>query len=230
LKAHSTNPIEVYLEIGRKRTFASAIDWPGWCRSGRDEESSLQTLFEYGPRYEGVLQPTGIGFYSPADASVFEIVERLEGGAATDFGAPGATPSSDARPVNDSELQCLTKLLEGCWQAFDNAVKAATSKELSKGPRGGGRDLQGIVQHVVDAESAYLSKIGGKFKEGEEEDHFQELNRMRKTIMVSLAAAVRGELPAQGPRGGIYWTPRYFVRRTAWHVLDHTWEIENRAT
>lgn len=228
MKANTSNPIEVYLEVGRKRTFASAIDWPGWCRSGRDEESSLQTLFEYGPRYAGVLQPAGIGFQAPADASVLTVVERLKGDSTTDFGAPGISPSSDARAVDDIELQRLTTLLKACWLAFDNAVKAATSKELSKGPRGGGRDLQGIVQHVVDAESAYLSKIGGKFKKGEEEDHFQELNRMRKKIMVSLAAAVRGELPAQGPRGGIYWTPRYFVRRSAWHLLDHTWEIEDR--
>jgi hypothetical protein len=230
LKANFSNPIDVYLEVGKKRIFASAIDWPGWCRSGRDEESSLRALFDYGLRYAGVLQPSGLFFNTPADASVFTVVERLKGDATTDFGAPGAAPSSDARPVDDNELQHLTTLLKACWVAFDNAVKASTGKELTKGPRGGGRDLQSIVQHVLDAESAYLSKIGGKFKKGEEEDPFQELNRMRKTIMLSLAAAARSELPAQGPRGGIYWTPRYFVRRSAWHVLDHTWEIENRAT
>jgi hypothetical protein len=31
-----------------------------------------------------------------------------------------------------------------------------------------------------------------------------------------------------GPRGGVHWTPRYFVRRAAWHMLDHAWEIEDR--
>jgi hypothetical protein len=24
------------------------------------------------------------------------------------------------------------------------------------------------------------------------------------------------------------WTPRRFVRRTAWHLFDHLWEIEGR--
>ncbi len=24
------------------------------------------------------------------------------------------------------------------------------------------------------------------------------------------------------------WTARSFVRRVAWHTLDHTWEIEDR--
>jgi len=39
---------------------------------------------------------------------------------------------------------------------------------------------------------------------------------------------VRGEIPHQGPRGGALWTPRYFVRRVAWHTVDHLWEIEDR--
>jgi hypothetical protein len=39
---------------------------------------------------------------------------------------------------------------------------------------------------------------------------------------------VRGELAERGPRGGIRWPARYYVRRAAWHVLDHAWEIEDR--
>lgn len=228
MKANSSNPIEVYLEVGKKRIFASAIDWPGWCRSGRDEESSLRALFDFGLRYAGVLQPSSIFFNTPADVSVFTVIERLKGDATTDFGAPGAAPSSDARPVDDIALQHMTTLLEACWLAFDNAVKAATGKELSKGPRGGGRDLQGIARHVFDGDRSYLRSIGGKFKIIEDDDPDRELRRIRNVILAALVAAARGELPAQGPRGGIYWTPRYFVRRSAWHVLDHTWEIEDR--
>lgn len=159
---------------------------------------------------------------------MFTVIERLKGDATTDFGAPGAAPSSDARPVDDIALQHMTTLLEACWLAFDNAVKAATGKELSKGPRGGGRDLQGIARHVFDGDSSYLRSIGGKFKIIKDDDPDRELRRIRNVILAALVAAARGELPAQGPRGGIYWTPRYFVRRSAWHVLDHTWEIEDR--
>ena len=42
--------IDAYLEIGPKRTFAGALDWPGWCRHGRNEEEALAAVFEYGPR------------------------------------------------------------------------------------------------------------------------------------------------------------------------------------
>ena len=60
--ARSSSKIDIYLEIGKKRTFAGAIDWPGWCRSGSDEESALQALFDYGPRYARVLRSSQLGF------------------------------------------------------------------------------------------------------------------------------------------------------------------------
>ncbi|HJQ14841.1 MAG TPA: hypothetical protein VJ830_08850, partial [Anaerolineales bacterium] len=90
-----SNKVKVYLEIGQKRTFAGALDWPGWCRSGRDEESALQALFDYGPRYARALRYARLGFQSPDDVSYFVVVERLKGNATTDFGAPGTPPSAD---------------------------------------------------------------------------------------------------------------------------------------
>ena len=228
--ARSSNQIDVYLEIGEKRTFAGVIDWPGWCRSGRDEGSALQALFDYGPRYARVLRAARLGFRAPADASAFAVIERLEGSATTDFGAPGVAPSSDARPVDDVELRRFQALLKACWRAFDAAAKAAIGKELRRGPRGGGRDLVGIVQHVLGGDAGYLAGLGWKFKMGDGDEPDEELRRTRQAILEALAPAARGELPARGPRGGVRWTPRYFVRRVAWHVLDHAWEIEDRVT
>src|SRR3990172_8504342 len=101
----SSDTIKVYLEQGSKRVFAGALDWPGWCRSGRDEGTALQALLDYGPRYAGVLRPARLGVQAPADASAFAGVERLEGNPTTDFGAPAVAPSSDARPVDDAELR-----------------------------------------------------------------------------------------------------------------------------
>lgn len=224
--ARSSNKIEVYLEIGKKRTFAGAIDWPGWSRSGRDEASALQALLDYGPRYARVTAQ--LGFQAPEDPSAFSVVERLEGNATTDFGAPGKAPSSDANPVGESRLQDFQTLLGACWQAFDAAAEAAVGHELRKGPRGGGRDREDIIQHVLGADAGYLRSLGWKFKQAAEQDLDEELPRIRQEILQALAASAHGELPARGPRGGVRWTPRYFVRRSAWHVLDHAWEIEDR--
>lgn len=226
--AGTSNKIDIYLEIGKKRTFAGAIDWPGWCRSGRDEESALNALFAYGPRYERVLCMTELGFKTPVDVAAFVAIERFTGNATTDFGAPDISPSIDTSPVDDDELRRLQTLLKACWQAFDVAAKAAAGKELLRGPRGGGRELQKIVQHVIGAEAGYLTRLGWKLHQSEEDDLEKELSQTRQAVLDALESAVRIGVLEQGPRGGKRWTPRYFVRREAWHVLDHAWEIEDR--
>jgi hypothetical protein len=226
--AKSSDRIDVYLEMGAKKTFAGAIDWPGWSRSGRDEDSALQALLDYGPRYAAAVEDAGLGFRTPADVSAFFVAERLEGNSTTDFGAPGISPSADSAPVDEADLERIQKLLVACWRAFDDAAAAAEGRELRKGPRGGGRDLEKIVGHVLGADQAYLAKLGWKLRIDEGAELEAELQRCREEILAALPAAARGELPERGPRGGSRWTPRYFVRRVAWHVLDHAWEIEDR--
>lgn len=221
--------MNVFLEVGKKRTFAGALDWPGWCRSGKDEASALQTLLDYGSRYLRAIESAQLGFEAPEDVSTFTIVERLEGGAGTDFGAPGMAPSVDAGAVGEVELQRLKVLLEALWHSFEAAVDMAEGKELRKGPRGGGRDLEGILRHVWESEIAYLIQLGGKFQEGQKQVNPREgFDALHRTILTALGAAARGELPLVGPRGGKRWTPRFYVRYSAWHLLDHTWEIEDR--
>jgi hypothetical protein len=221
--------MDVYLEIGKKRIFAGALAWPGWCRSGRDEASALQALVDDGPRYARVLRATPLGFQPPGDVSALVVVERLAGTATTDFGAPDVAPSSDAGPLDEAELQRFQILLRACWQAFDAAVKAASGKELRKGPRGGGREVDEIGWHVVNAEKGYLNRLAWKLAKQEGEHLDEARDRTRQAVLDALAAAQRGETPKRGPRGGVIWQPRYFVRRVAWHVLDHLWEIEDRA-
>jgi len=225
----------VYLEIGAKRTFACATDWPGWSRStltgsrsGRDEASALQALCDYGPRYASAIRTARLGFEPPGDSSAFNVVERLKGDATTDFGAPGIPPASDAAPVDEAELKRFQALLEACWGTFDAAAEAGRGRELQKGPRGGGRELDGILEHILGSDSGYLSQLGWKPERNEKEGPREQLAGLRRSILDGLAASARGELPQQGPRGGLRWTARYFVRRSAWHILDHAWEIEDR--
>jgi hypothetical protein len=227
--ARPLNKIDVYLEVGKKKTFAGAIDWPGWSRSGGDETSALQSLFDYAPRYGRVLRNTRLGFKAPGDISAFRVIERLEGDATTDFGAPGLAPSSDAEPVDSVELKRLQKILKACWRAFDENVEATTGKTLLKGPRGGGRELEGIIQHLLGSDAGYVAQVGWKLPKVDDRDEVTtQLERTRQGILKGLTSSARGEIPARGPRGGLRWSPRYFVRRVAWHELDHSWELEDR--
>lgn len=220
--------MHIYLEIGQKRTFAGAIDWPGWCRSGKDESTALEALYSYGPRYARALSLGGIEFRVPGAVTEMQVVERLPGNQTTDFGAPDASPHQDGQPFDEAELVRSLGLLKGCWVALEAAAARAAGKTLHVGPRGGGRTLEDMLRHVLGSEEGYLSLLAWKVKKVEGEDLDQTFARIQEATLAALASAADGNLPERGPRGGKLWTPRYFVRRSAWHVLDHAWEIEDR--
>jgi hypothetical protein len=139
-------------------------------------------------------------------------------------------PSSDSTSLGTPELTRLAGILEASWAAFDAAAKASSSAVLRKGPRGGGRELDAIVSHVLEADRAYLAGLGGKHPRSGEARVKSEMAGLRRTFLDTLSSRARGEPPAPSRRTSPPWTPRYAVRRSAWHALDHAWEIEDRAS
>ena len=210
----------VYLEVGTKRVFASALNWPGWTRSAKTEEDALKTLFEYGPRYAKVV--TRLAYVPPKSAGAFSVEERVKGDPTTDFGAPGIAASKDGRSIKTDELTRLITILERCWTAFDETAARNARRKLQTGPRGGGRQISQMVDHVNEADRAYLSRLGVSFKS-------RDPDELRATFVEALKGRARGEEPPPNPRRKApLWVPRYAIRRSAWHALDHAWEIEDR--
>jgi len=221
--------VNVYIEVGKKKCFANALEWPGYGRSGRDQAGVLEALVAYAPRYAKAVQSSGLDFHPPADVSELQVLKEVEGRSATDFGVFEIVITEDARPLTDDGVRRFQALLSACWHTLEQVADAATGKELTKGPRGGGRELDGILRHVLESQGGYIGRIGIKHKVDADAPLRDELRRCGQAALDGLMAAAHGELPTQGPRGGAYWPPRYFVRRAAWHVLDHAWEIEDRA-
>ena len=216
--------LRVYLERGDKRTFAGALDWPGWSRSGRDESHALEALLAYAPRYARVVKRAGLTAEPPGEDATVDIVQRLSGGGGTDFGVPSEMPKQDREKLAGKELERQRALLEAAWGVFDAAATSAKGKTLKLGPRGGGRDLAKMRGHVLEAEVAYLGALGSKPpKTGKD-----QMAAVRQAALTTLDAVVHGR-PIENPRNTKRpWQPRYFIRRSAWHALDHAWEIEDR--
>jgi hypothetical protein len=211
----------VYLEVGTKRVFACSLDWPGWCRSGKTEEQALEAMTAYVPRYQVAVHAAGLRL--PAGAGKdFEIVERVPGSGATDFGALGKHPEADLDPVTTREADRQIRMVVAAWKVFDDVVAGAPA-ELRKGPRGGGRDRDKIAEHVHGAETSYARMIGVKLKEPAHDDQ-SLITANREAILDALR-----NMPDGRPVREKGWPLRYAVRRIAWHVLDHAWEIEDKS-
>lgn len=213
--------IDVYLELGAKRVFAGALDWPGWVRSGRDESGALAALAAAAPRYGVVAAEAGLQFPAAAEGSM-RVIERVAGGSGTDFGVPSSIAGRDREPLGEAEAARQAALVAAAWAVFDR-VAASAPQELRKGPRGGGRDRDKIVRHVYEPEAEYAKKIGIRTHWKESPDR-EAVLALRDRIFTTLSLASDGSpLVEKG------WPPRYAARRIAWHVLDHTWEIEDRS-
>ena len=214
-------PIAVYFEQGKRRVFGCALDWPGWCRRDRTEELALEALAACAPRYAVVARLAGIGF-PPAGPVSFQATERLDSPFGADFGAPMEIPASDGAPVNTAEAHRMAALTGAAWEVFDQ-VSGAAPAQLRKGPRGGGRDRDKIIEHVTGADFAYARKIGVRHRQAQASDR-AAVEAMRADVLAALASPSDGApLTAKG------WPARYAARRIAWHALDHAWEIEDRA-
>lgn len=212
---------EVYLEEGAKRIFACAVKWPGWCRSGKDQETALEALAESAPRFAVVADVAGVRF--PArEGSSFTVVERVAGSASTDFGVPGAVADLDTKPLTKAQAEPLVQFLTAAWKVFDDVVAGAPTS-LRKGPRGGGRDRDKMVEHVLGAEAAYARKLGIRLPQPDLGDT-AAIWEVRDAVRRAIGEARGGEpLVEKG------WPPRYAARRIAWHAIDHAWEIEDRS-
>ena len=211
---------EVYLEAGKRRVFACALQWPGWCRPGRGEEAALAALAAAAPRYAQVCARAGIPFDPGEVAAGFEVLERVTGSATTDFGALDVAPALDGEPVAAQEAERLVKLIEMAWDLFEQTAAVAPLM-LRKGPRGGGRDRDEIVAHVRDTEVLHARMLGLRERPFPPED-VAAVGRVRAGILAQIrdAATRPPSEPARSRR-----PVRFVVRRTAWHALDHAWEI-----
>jgi hypothetical protein len=213
-------PIAVCLEVTPKKSFASALDWPGWCRAGRDEEAALEALANYAERYAVVAERAQLTFPSRI---TLKLVERGPGGSTTAFGAPEKTAEAETQRVTAAAARRLAGLVTAAWALLDD-IAAESPVELRKGPRGGGRDRDKMLDHVIGAETAYARKLGVKLKQPALHD-ITAIEELREAVAAVLGASSDGSPVV--PNG---WTTRYAARRIAWHVLDHAWEIQDRAT
>ena len=218
-------PVRTVVEHGpkEKRSVAFSLDWPGWNRGAKSPELALETLEAYRPRYRPIADLAGM--VSEFDAAgPLEIVEDRIGTGMTDFyGISFSSSATEHGPMSEAELERGITLLRASWEFFDR-VAARVSPEMRKGPRGGGRDRDRIVRHVIRNESEEFAKQVGLRIPEEAALSPDGLTQYRKDYVAAMRAFNAGEVPRR-PRS---WTLKFLIRHSAYHTLDHAWEMEDK--
>ncbi|HEY8600892.1 MAG TPA: hypothetical protein VIL85_20815 [Thermomicrobiales bacterium] len=214
--------LRVQLEIGPKgkRTVAVAPDWPGLERGAKGEEAAIERLQAYLPRYAPVAKLAGMADAFAASTAV-EVVEHYPGTGSTDFwGISFAFSVFDKHEMTGAEVERELALMGACWAFFDE-VRGRVSAEMQKGPRGGGRDRDHIVRHTFGVERDWATGLGVQTPEGA-----MLTAAGLQTHRNAYREAIR-DFHGQGKMAG-KWPLRYLIRHTAFHTLDHAWEMEDK--
>ena len=218
-----TSDLRVLVEQGPKgkRWVAFAVDWPGLERGGRGEDEAVTKLHDYVPRYARVAKRAGLAEELPSDPKL-KVIGHYTGTGSTDFWGISFAPSDlDRKPIDEATFARNVKLLRAAWAEFD-AIAGRVSADLRPGVRGGGRDRDRIIRHVLNTEGADFSKRVKAQSELEELSTPKGLaaHRMR------FVDAMHAWYDEGKPLGN--WTVPYLLRHAAYHVLDHAWEMEDR--
>jgi hypothetical protein len=214
--------LEIAEEVAAKKAFAWAIDWPGWCRGGKDAVLAREALLDYAPRYAVIAKAAKLDL-PDVDGAELDVVDSVGGGSGTEFGVPSAITDRDRRRVTAKEAERLAAIVEAAWTVFDK-VAAKSPAELRKGPRGGGRDRDKMIRHVIESDHYYARGIGIRLPEPDATDR-PAVKAERRAVLDILRQPSDGS-----PLADRKWTLRYAARRIAWHALDHAWEMEDRST
>ena len=216
------NPIRVMLEIGPKgkKVAAVAPDWPGLERGATTGEAAIERLLSYVPRYATVTKLAGMEAAFATNTNI-DVVERYAGTGSTDFwGISFAFSSIDKQAMSGEALERELTLMRACWAFFDD-VRLRVSAEMRRGPRGGGRDRERIVRHTFAAELDWAKGLG-VFTPLDAMLTGEGLNAHRDAYCNAIRA-----LHSQGKMART-WPLRYLIRHTAYHTLDHAWEMEDK--
>ena len=206
-----------------KKVAAFAVDWPGWSRGAKAPDAAVEVLEAYRERYRPIARLAGLEAEFDR-AGDLEIVEDHVGVGSTDFWGISFAPSSlELAPMPEDELERKVALLEAAWQFFD-AVAARVSLELEKGPRGGGRNRDEIIRHALGWERADLVRRVGVVADPVVPPTPEGLQSHRDEYVAALRTYNAEGRMARGRN----WTIALLLRHTAYHVLDHAWEMEDK--
>lgn len=217
-----SHPLQVLLEVGPKgkKFVAVAPDWTGLERGAKTEEAAATVLLPYIPRYAPVARLAGLG-EEYSDITDIDVAGTYPGVGSTDFwGISFGFSDFDHAEMSDAEFERELSLMQAGWAFFDE-VRSRVSAELAKGPRGSDKTRDQVVRHTIYAEFDMAKKVGVPAPEP-----FPPSEEQLQAYREDYVSRIR-LFHAEG-KSARKWPLRYLIRHTAYHTINHAWEMEDK--
>ncbi len=218
-------PFSVCLEEMETRWVAHASSLPGCFASADTREQALALLPDAIEAYLAWRRELGDRNTLPdvsAELRIDEVVKEWAYPPDPDY-IVNAFFASDALPLREEEIPVFRTVLNASYAGL-LAAASGLAPEVLQTPVEGEWNILGILMHCSRAAWWYLDRIDIAPRHMDEPHGWEErLALAQKTLLAalpSLAGSAQVEM-----RSGELWSPRKVVRRSLWHLRDHTGHI-----
>lgn len=207
-----------------ERSIAWAFDHPGCFAYGSDDKEAIlrmpQALVAYQEWIGKHTEESWLADLGDFDIRLAEALEKpADGSPSRDWF------QFDGKPLTQVEVEHGLKLLS--WSRADllDIAQSFSDKELDQQFEGERWSIRGIVGHIAGAETWYLDRLGlaEGLKSQPESEVFARILQVRNKTVEALPLLVGNakifEVDSEP------WSGRKFLRRTAWHEMDHIGHI-----
>lgn len=228
----------LYLESGprRRKTMVHVLDLLGCIAQGPTTEEALEATPEAIRAYLRFLRRHGEAVKPDARFTTAVAVHITEG-VWLGYGDPTSGFAPDFQPLRAEDLGIYLQRL--AWLRADllNLIRDLPRRQLIAEPKGTGRSIYHIVEHVAGSECVYLrylvSKVDGlsdalRGVEQGLDDLPTGLTRLWQISTARLEVLTPAERKQLVKHGQVSWTARRALRRLLEHDWEHLLELSTR--
>jgi len=229
----------LYLESGpkHKKTMVHVLDLLGCIAQGSTTKSALESTPEAIRTYLRFLERHGEAV-RPAGAITTVVEAHITKGTWLGNGDPTPGFAPDFKPLSTQNRSIHLQRL--AWMQSDllELIRDETQEQLRLEPKGGGRSIHHILQHMAESQAVYLRSVVGpvaglsealKAVQNEGPDSLPlTLSTVWDITNARLESLTDDERKQSVTHGQVVWTARRCMRRMLEHSWEHLLEISER--
>jgi predicted RNase H-like HicB family nuclease/uncharacterized damage-inducible protein DinB len=228
----------LYVESGprRRKTMVHVLDLLGCIAQGPTTEEALGATPQAIREYLRFLQRHREGM-KPNAKHTTSVAGHITKGAWLGYGDPTSGFAPDFEPLSAKDLEIYLRRL--AWLRADllQMIRDVPRKKLLAEPKGTGRTIYHILQHVAGSECVYLRYLVGKVDglsdamravEQSPDNLPFALSGLWQISRARLEALTVAERKQWVQHGQVTWTARRAFRRLLEHDWEHLLELSTR--